>query len=93
MAWWDVILGGIETALDIGASVIPGGSFIKKGLKKGVKYALKTAKIGTGAVKDYFAGGNIDFDGLSSDIGDLKNGLAGAKDPNRNPRSRTTWEN
>ncbi|CAG8778181.1 169_t:CDS:1, partial [Ambispora leptoticha] len=69
----------IETALNIGASVIPGGSFVKKTLKKGVKYALKGAKFGVGATKDFLAGGNFDFDGLSADIGDLKNGLAGAK--------------
>ena len=68
-------MGGIETVLDIGASFVPGGSLLKRGLK----YALQGSKIATGTAKDLLFGGGIDLDGLSTDIGDLKNGLAGAK--------------
>lgn len=75
--WGKVALGAIETALDIGGNALTGGAFSR--VKDTVKRGLKIGKVATGAYKDYLDGGDFDFDGLSADIGDLKNGLAGAK--------------
>ncbi|CAG8574249.1 13002_t:CDS:10, partial [Ambispora leptoticha] len=47
--------------------------------KETFRLAAREGLISNLKAKDYFSGGNFDFDGLSSDIGDLKNGLAGAK--------------
>ncbi|WNE40138.1 MAG: Major outer membrane lipoprotein Lpp [Mycoplasmataceae bacterium] len=82
-----VILGGIETAIDITADFVPGGGIVKKGkkfLKKSAglqnlaKLGKAGAKLGLGTWKDFLDSGVPEFD-WSTDIGDLKDGLAGAK--------------
>ncbi|WNE40953.1 MAG: Chromosome partition protein Smc [Mycoplasmataceae bacterium] len=78
--WGRMALGGLETALDLGGDFLTGGSFskIKGKIKRVTKFGFKTAGIATGTFKDFLDGGDSEFD-WSTEIGDLKNGLAGAK--------------
>src|SRR2546421_11633742 len=70
-------MGAIETAVDVGASFIPGGSMAKKMAKK----ALKGVSRGVGFTKDLLNSGSGDpFGDLSANFDDkLRKGLDQAK--------------
>ena len=67
----EFLWGVAETAIDVGASFIPGGSLAKKMAKKSMKGLARA----TGMAKDLFSGGG--GDGLSEfadKFGDYKKG-------------------
>jgi hypothetical protein len=66
-----------ETALNIGASLIPGGSVAKKMTKK----ALKGMSRGVGVTKDLLSGGGIDMGEFSKNFDDkIRKGVDEAKE-------------
>jgi hypothetical protein len=66
----DFFMGVVETALDVGASFIPGGSIAKKMAKKGLKGLARA----TGMAKDLFAGGGGGLSELAANFGDYQKG-------------------
>src|SRR4051812_5639979 len=67
----DFFMGVVETALDVGSSLIPGGSVAKKMVKKGLKRLSRA----TGMAKDLLAGGSgDDLSELANNFGDYKKG-------------------
>lgn len=67
----DFLMGAVETALDIGASFIPGGSMAKKMAKK----AFKGLSRATGMAKDLFAGGDGGLSELTANFGDYRSNV------------------
>ena len=64
----EFLWGVAETAIDVGASFIPGGSLAKKMAKKSMKGLARA----TGMAKDLFSGGGGGFSSLADKFGDLQ---------------------